>query len=168
MSNFKLLFLAPLLLLGWSGSAQSLSMQVIASGGDAFSGGGYTLTTTAAELTATTLTGASLLLTQGFQQPDDGPTAVENRSDDGTLRLFPNPAVNSIRLLIADPKLQDLRAVLYDISGRALQEHLDQNAGAAERSIVFNLDALAPSVYVIRLEQADGSAVHSFRFQKTE
>lgn len=50
--------------------AQSLTPQVVASGGGSFTAGGYTLDFTIGEPTVTTLIAGSSILTQGFQQPN--------------------------------------------------------------------------------------------------
>lgn len=70
MQTFKQLILFALLSsYGLQVDAQSLSPQVIASGGNSLSGGGYTLDFTIGETIITTLSTGNSILTQGFHQP---------------------------------------------------------------------------------------------------
>ncbi|QQS30849.1 MAG: hypothetical protein IPM47_07970 [Sphingobacteriales bacterium] len=69
-SVVKLLVIACLSISINSTFAQSLSPQVVASGGGYGTGGGYTLSYTVGEPVIATLSGGSNILTQGFHQPD--------------------------------------------------------------------------------------------------
>ncbi len=71
MKTFKHLFVIAICsLFSFSVFAQSLSPQVVASGGGYATGGGYSLSYTIGEPVTATLTGGSNILTQGFHQPD--------------------------------------------------------------------------------------------------
>jgi len=81
------------MLLSISINAQSLSPRVISSAGGFFAGGSATLSVTVAEMTMVqTFVQPANILTQGFQQPEQFTTAIEeNDNIAGEVSIFPNP-----------------------------------------------------------------------------
>ena len=77
--------------------AQSLSPQVLSSGGGYAEGASLSLSYTIGEIAVETLTGTSLVLTQGFQQPLDvgGTFTPESMYPDWKVQTWPNPVVKN-------------------------------------------------------------------------
>ena len=72
--------------------------------------------------------------------------------------LFPNPATNSLTLLLNTSNKETKTFNLIDLSGRVLESKTVLN----EQNIHWNVSSLEAGYYIINLESSKGNSSHSF------
>ncbi len=104
--------------------AQQLSPQVISTSGAYYSGANASLSQTVGEMAAIqTYSAAGSFLTQGFQQPWDFGTSVEDDHPAAfSMACYPNPSDGNFYLLTRADKDMPLRMTVTDITGTKLLE----------------------------------------------
>lgn len=106
-------------------SAQTTERDVLANAGGTADIPGYTITWTLGETFVATRENAdaTIILTEGFQQPESGmvPT-FDLPGDDQTVTVAPNPAGNSLTISLSKMPAVPLRATLTDAAGRSVRE----------------------------------------------
>jgi hypothetical protein len=100
--------------------AQSLTPTVISSSGGYFSNTSGSLSSTVAEMTMVqTFTSTGNFLTQGFQQPEDWFTSVnEEQLADGTISIYPNPSYGKFNITVNSLENGFAQIDLYDFMGQ--------------------------------------------------
>ncbi|TVR42250.1 MAG: T9SS C-terminal target domain-containing protein [Bacteroidia bacterium] len=99
--------------------AQSVAPVVIASSGGEGEAGGIHIQWTVGELATETLTGANMILTQGFHQPHIIVTSIDEIPDtEAVIVAFPNPATDYIAVEQRSGAREGLHFGLYDLQGR--------------------------------------------------
>lgn len=166
------LFIAALLLLAHATRAQSLSPTVVASGGRFAQAGGYSLSYTVGEETAIkTVQADNHILTQGFQQPEDVVDGITQVSlPNMEIKLYPNPAGETVGLWVtclSNTGCANLRVTMHDLLGREIKVPTQILSQGNETQYVFKLNALAASVYFVRLQDESGNAIKTIKFTKT-
>ncbi|MEL6698377.1 MAG: T9SS type A sorting domain-containing protein [Bacteroidota bacterium] len=140
--------------------AQNLTPEVIASAGESFNNGSLSLEWTLGELATESLSnGGVIILTQGFHQPTDQVTSIEDpisQLDD--VRVFPNPTSES--LFVERTKMGNLDLVLWDMKGTVIMQ-----TRMLTTSQSLDLSHLPSGVYVLRMSDED-QATRSVRIQK--
>ncbi len=150
----------------------SISREVIAAGGDYFTSPVGSLSWTLGEPVVETVVngGINIVLTQGFQQPDEldsipigifTPTASNNVF----VSMYPNPVAHSIRLDVKYDDNSRIRIELIDLLGRVLNsDELD-----VQKNLISNyqidVSTLASGMYIFRLTDK-GQLLNSYKFQK--
>lgn len=139
-------------------SAQDLSPEVVATAGETFSTNSLTLDWTLGEIMTESYSG-TIVLTQGFHQPDNNTTSLEDlASVVGTITVYPNPTTDFI--VIETEQAGNLELVLFDMSGRSV---LRQNVSGSSSQL--DLSGLPDGSYLLRL--SDGQqAARSIRISK--
>ena len=131
--------------------AQSLERQVAAAGGNTATASGIQIDYTIGEPVITPISGAGLLLTQGFQQPFSytlPPGAVFP-----FLAIYPNPTQGNTILHFALPAEGSLLVVVHNAIGqRVLNEIV--HYGSGETQYILKTAQFVPGVYfvTVRLE----------------
>ena len=168
----KLTVLSMSMLLAVFVSAQTLSPQVISSGGDFFEVTGVgSISWTIGEPVVETFTssGQDIILTQGFQQPlpEDFVIGVSEVYGVGNMsfNLYPNPAVNNVRIDLSYDKSTSLNLQLIDLLGRVLYEADIDVLKAQQSSYDLNISNLSQGMYLIRLTD-QGKLIDTYRVQK--
>ena len=102
--------------------AQTIERQVIGSAGGYSTATGIQVSSSTGEAVIATGTSGSIVLTQGFEQPDSvGTNAVQNISiNNATLKVYPNPTQGSVILDITVTQPATYTITVYDAVGRAL------------------------------------------------
>lgn len=125
MGNFRQFMCMGFLCLPGILTAQinDLDQQVIASSGDAASGGGVFLSWTIGEIITTTETGGGLILQQGFQQGLDDHSAGWPVNIDETeltipISIYPNPAETHLWIETEEAAELDIR--IYNAAGQLI------------------------------------------------
>ncbi len=149
--------------------AQTLSPQVISTAGDYFEVPGVgSLSWTLGEPVVETFTGTAgnVILTQGFQQPEDfGVGITEVKAGNLFANLYPNPTLNDVTLDLTYDQTAILELQIVDLLGRVLYEaELDVVTGQMKS---FNLDisSLVAGMYLVRVTD-NGQVVDTYRVQK--
>lgn len=158
---------ALVLIFGLAANAQSLERQVIASAGGFSTANGVSLSYTVGEPVIETAVSGSVILTQGFQQPDDITTSIKHVSNVSlNYTVFPNPTDDMIFIELQSDIPVEVELSLYDITGRRIIE-LDNKAmvnGQVREQM--DLTQLAPANYILTMSEVGGKVLKTFKVQK--
>lgn len=118
----KQLFLSAMFgLIGFSLQAQTISSELISSGGDNFANSNLQLNWSLGELQTESFVGSQYILTQGFHQETFAITKIsENPFFDISIVVFPNPTKDFINLKVENNDTKGLYYVLFDLNGEKL------------------------------------------------
>lgn len=169
MNMKKIIF--GILLLGFSNAdSQSLDRSVVSSGGSYTQATGINLSATVGEVAVTTLTGASSILTQGFQQPDGLFVGIVNPVSGFVSSIaYPNPVASILTLELSSSKNEDLLITCHDLLGRTVLPVLTQSLVSGE-TIRLSMDVhqLIPAMYFIRIvRKNEQNALETIRIIKS-
>ena len=155
------MLLAPL----W-GTAQSLTLTVIANSGGSGSNVSHQLEWTLGESVIATVTNGSNTLTQGFHQPHLSVVSVQQLPSDMQLHAFPNPTQGQILMqwqsASASPQAA-LNTVLVDALGRNLRSW---TFAQEDRQAVLDISNLPTATYFLQVWSA-GQQIQLFKIVKT-
>lgn len=116
-----ILVLCAMLCTGISEAQIILDRQVIGSLGMSGTASAYQVSATAGEPMTTTLKSATLVVTQGFQQPDKlASTRVANYSRPNHFKLFPNPVGQVLKLQAEGSSGQAVRISIVNAAGQLI------------------------------------------------
>lgn len=105
--------------------AQSISSEVITSGGDNYKNNYASMQVTIGEPATETISQNGISLTQGFQQTDIIVTPLSNKNLlPISITVFPNPAENLIKLAFSDEVTPNSKYELYDNTGKLLAQSI--------------------------------------------
>lgn len=146
--------------------AQTLSPEVIATdGGYAVSSQG-SLSWTMGEVIVETVSSSSNILTQGFQQPEDGLlTVVENTQSSIITTVYPNPA-NEIIYLLFQPDLNgNYNINLFNAQGKLLKS-ASTDFDSDSNTFSLSLSDLQCGLYFLTVSSDDNIPLQSFQISK--
>ena len=161
-----LIFVFPFVL----GHAQNLEPYVLASAGLVGQGGGYSLSWTVGEMAQVeTFSAGSRILTQGFQQPWENPTGIEESSWVTNFQLFPVPAATQVEVVFEFLQAGQVEMELFDAAGKSvLVSPIVQYLSGTKREII-DLSRLSSGIYFLRIKfQNDLSPSGAFLTRKLE
>lgn len=130
--------------------AQTLSPNVISSSGGFIANGTAMLSSTVGEMTMVeTFSNAGIILTQGFQQPDDfGVSAEDIEPVNGLISLGPNPTHGSVNLIFNSSDALILKINVFDIRGRIIyKSEIEKQAN--NNFVQVNSSTLACGEYIL-------------------
>ncbi|GIV33097.1 MAG: hypothetical protein KatS3mg031_0632 [Chitinophagales bacterium] len=166
------------LLLGLTGmvsvfaQAPTISREVIAAGGDFFVSPIGSLSWTLGEPVVETVVNGSIsiVLTQGFQQPDERDSITIGIfapavSGSVALSLYPNPASHHIYLDLRYNQSATLRIELLDMLGRVLNSDELEVYHEQVHQYTMDIHALPSAMYILRITEK-GKLLNSYKFQK--
>lgn len=144
--------------------SQSTSPHVISTSGKTFTGSTIKLDWTLGELNIKTESNAIESITQGFHQPYYKITSSNELSENiGTIKVFPNPIIESINLELQFNKIEKVNITLYDFSGNLIWNTIKEgNKIQVNKSI----SQLSTGNYVLKIEQIKKQFVKTFKIQK--
>jgi hypothetical protein len=105
--------------------AQSLTPQVYASSGAHYSSAGAQLSFTIGEPLTSSYTGASVSVTQGFHQPENGSAGI-SENEDFVFNVYPNPTQNYVTISTTNENIQQYQLDLIDQLGQVVKSQLMQ------------------------------------------
>jgi len=145
--------------------AQMLTPQVIASGGEYATGGGYSLSQTIGELNVETVTAPAAILTQGFQQPVPEIISFigESENTNAMLDVFPNPACNVLFVRIRSEGPHNI--VITDVPGKKIISSVIPASAFGPKT--FDVSMLPAGVYFLTISSSDNSFNKTTRFTKS-
>jgi hypothetical protein len=125
ISGFSVAFMA---------DAQSIERSVIGSAGAVSAAGGVILTWTVGETVINTASAGSVILTQGFQQPEQGTSSVDPIRLETGLAVYPNPSNGIFSVAALDNAgivVNKVAAEVRDAAGKLVFSHnsLDLTSG---------------------------------------
>jgi hypothetical protein len=165
----KNVFLFGLAILGFGfvSQAQSLDRQVIGSAGGYEEQGGYSLSFTVGEPVVETAITGTLVLTQGFQQPDDVTVGINDVVKiNMDYFIFPNPTVNQLTVQLSADKIVEVSISLHDMLGRELTDLNRKVLVDGVTNQQYDLTNLAAANYMLILSDKDGNLLGQFKIQK--
>lgn len=136
----KFTFLGLVLVVGITANAQSLERSVIGAAGGFSSAGNVSLSWTAGEVIVTTASSGSVILTQGFQQPNPASSSVKPITLQDGFAIYPNPSTGLFQVKVtsrANTDINQLQAIVYDGSGKQVglkNIDVNQNIGTIDLS----------------------------------
>jgi len=135
--------------------AQTTTPQVISSAGWYATGNGVELSQTIGEMSmVSTLSVGSIVLTQGFEQPElIYPAGIADfAAGGGALALFPNPAADQFALLYSFAQPGDITVTMYNSLGKKIsKDYFDKYIGGDQVLHLSGSD-LAPGIYLIKTQ----------------
>jgi|ERR1043165_186703 hypothetical protein len=132
-------------------NAQSVERFVIGSTGNYSTGSNVSVSATVGEAVVPTYTSGTIILTQGFQQPDlaDTTTGLTEISANITWTLFPNPATTQTNLTLSEIPANCL-VQLYNMAGQLIMDRkLPQEKLTHNETI--DLRGLASGTYMLSI-----------------
>jgi hypothetical protein len=151
---------------------QSLSPEVIASGGDYFIGSNATLSWTLGEPITETYTAGGNILTQGFQQHNYNVTSINdpNHPDNSAIKIniYPNPAMENINIEISENINSDLCIFIYDLFGKNLYSSIFSIDKGNMSGFIkeVNLSSFAKGNYILEIYSLNGKFNKSYKIVK--
>lgn len=101
-------------------SRESQAQTVTATTGGEGKAGSTTLAYTVGEAVVATVQNGSIVLTQGFHQPQIVTTALKETFPPGTVEVFPNPTTAVVQVKLHDISLENIVIALHDVAGRSI------------------------------------------------
>jgi len=165
----KKIYLLAISTLIFSGAlrAQSLTPTVIASAGDFLTNGTLSLSFTLGEVAVTTLQATNLILTQGFQQPFelDVANAVESKPVNWSVKAYPNPVTDILKIRFTLKKTDDYILQLLDVTGKKLLIK-ELNRVATGETYEVDMSGYAPGIYLLNITSKDHKTNQIYKLRK--
>lgn len=166
----KIIFLIFLICLGLGVlEAQSLERQVISTTGNYSTTSGLQLSATVGEPATPTLQSGTIILTQGFQQPDkDIAGRIEDLGVALDYTLYPNPTKGNVYISLEAKSPVSLSLRITDVSGKQILPVLADFSvnGHVEKQI--DLSQFANGTYLIQLLDRKNQLQKTFKVMKIE
>ncbi|WNJ19474.1 hypothetical protein [Pontibacter sp. G13] len=147
-------------------AAQTLERQVIGAAGMHATAGNLILSMTVGETATSTLEAGSFVLTQGFQQPD---VTTASSIDPQTLvdwKLYPNPATAHITLELSMAQAFEFTSQVVDLAGRSMGIEHPISGADGHCLTEYPIGHLAEGVYLLLIQDLDGTPLQAIRFEK--
>lgn len=126
-----------------------LSPRVISSAGGFSSHPGFSISRTTGELAAVkTVSGSSVILTQGFQQPDK--KVLISNCVYATQSVFPNPANSEFSFQYRYCDKGTLYMAMFDILGQQVSLRRTEIYSGGEQTVQLPTENLSAGIYVLR------------------
>lgn len=148
--------------------AQTAVWQVVGSSGGYYPGPQLKVTSTVGETVVNTLKSSTIILTQGFQQPDDGPMNIEDKESGLSINIYPNPAKEVVLLEVDNPSLMELSAQLFDFRGTIISQPLNKQKVEGSYTHEINLSALPAGSYFLLIQNTKGNLKETIKIIKID
>jgi hypothetical protein len=135
--------------------SQTLSPQVIASGGTSLSNVNASMEYTIGEVATATLIPGTTGLTQGFHQPEIIIEAKETFIDVYTIQLFPNPTEQFVTVETNSDEMLQLH--VYDALGQSVMD-----SEVFTRKTVLDVQKIANGPYLMSITKVTGEQVKTY------
>lgn len=152
-------------------SAQTLDRSVIASAGSVTSdaSSGLSLSATIGESIILTQATPSLILTQGFQQPD--PEIINSIDETSDVHFesgaWPNPFSDQLNIWMKRTHPADLVLSFCDMTGRKIAADQKVQVSESASSWTISTNGLAAGVYLLQIRNAKGELITVHRLSKS-
>ena len=148
--------------------AQSLERQVIGASGDFSTASWGSLSSTTGEAMTIKLSSTSLILTQGFQQPQTFGVGIKDYSKGiDEIQIFPNPAEDKINIHIRSYTSNNKNLItFFDLIGQKITLPFVSENTDNQTSFVYDIKQLAPATYFISITNGQGTLLNTFKFTK--
>lgn len=163
MNRITLFFSFLCLLSGFSSMGQTLSRSVIGTTGST----SEILSYTVGEVVIATGNSPDLILTQGFQQPDQevNITSLDPVLGQADFSVYPNPTGDQLFLEMTSGAQQSLRIEFTDIQGRTVLQD-PRRTFFVEEPVRYSMGRLEAGIYLLHLRSESGRLIRTLRIQK--
>ncbi|MBV8253945.1 MAG: T9SS type A sorting domain-containing protein [Chitinophaga sp.] len=128
-----------------------LNRQVVATSGGSGTVGTLRMQYTIGEPVITLITDGHLLLTQGFQQPEELPPAPPGANLLKGYIIFPNPASTNLKIQMDLLAPSYVQIELINTAGQTMYTE-QQSMGAGRNTMVISVNRFAAGIYSLRLK----------------
>lgn len=145
-----------------------LAPQVFATSGNYVESPTLSLSYTIGEPIIATLVDVKLILTQGFQQPEDDfvISVSEFANEYGVINVFPNPFSDNLTISVDTDKEHDLYIYMYDMAGRQVANQFLANHFPGKKQYAISTVGLAQGLYTLTLTSAKGDFTKTVKITK--
>ena len=167
----KLICIFSLLIAGGSLFAQlEIERSVIAPGGLYSTGGNLEICSTLGQIEVRTLLSlnGSIILTQGFQQPDNKTTTGVGGLIDIVVdyNIYPNPTERWLQVELNALRPTEIELGLYDIRGRSIGVPSQKHTISGPFEAKFDLGSVSDGFYFLGMKDKDGRLVATWKIQR--
>lgn len=131
---------------------QNVDQQVISSSGGDMSSGQYSLSWTLGEPVTATHENQNIILTQGFHQPMDLPTGIDEEQE-GDILVYPNPTRDQLHFDLPT-RLSVVDVRVHNLHGKVISGH----SGITDSRTV-DLNNLAAGTYILSIINPENQEV---------
>ena len=147
-------------------SAQIQDLQVVATAGSSFQSNDIILDWTIGEPVVSTLEASSIILSQGFHQPEYTLVSVEPLlSNVGSVDVFPNPFSSEVSIKASFTEYESGNFEIYDMNGKMLWTKSFEGVNVLES---FPATSLSSGSYMLILRLPNKSIADSYKLLKTQ
>ena len=140
------------IILAIHGHTQTLNPWVVSSAGGNYASSSATLSFTLAEMTMVqTFSSAGNILTQGFQQPEEGSVGIsQSEISSNRFLIYPNPTSGAFTLEFNSENENTVLVKLFNLIG---QEEIANTylSPAGINKISFDISHLSPGMYMLEI-----------------
>ena len=146
--------------------SQTLSPSLLSSAGEFFTAPSFSLSMTVGDLVISTAGSGSIILTQGFQQPDLViETFLSEKMIDWEVRAWPNPVTDKLNISISLPSPMILNLEILDLNGRSIL--LQQTRGPdTYHQLLLDLQQLVNGFYIMKVYSEDHRVQKIIKLEK--
>lgn len=151
-----------------SAQITQLTPQVFASAGKYATSPTLNLSYTIGEPIIATFVDVKLILTQGFQQPEDDFTisVPEFAEQYGVINVFPNPFTETLNISVDTDKQHDLYIYMYDMTGRQVKSQFLANHFPGKKQYSITTTNLAQGMYTLTIVSEKGDFMKTLKITK--
>jgi len=145
--------------------AQMITPLILSSAGNSNQTNTMTIEWTLGELSITTISGPTTMITQGFHQPRYVITALDEILETlGKINVYPNPTTDIVYMEMAFDKIISVQVGLTDLNGKLLfkKKYVGQNM---HESVSFG--NLPNGSYIMNFILEDNNSKQTFKILKT-
>lgn len=156
----KKILLGLTLLISSISVAQTVSPNVTATAGAHFAIPSIQMSWTLGEPITQTYSGASVQLTQGFQQSNISVVGISDYDFTYSVEAFPNPTIDVVNIRLSD-NITEGRLHIIDPSGKIIHEK-----EITESEFLLDFAPYSQGTYFLNLTNENGVLLHTIRLQK--
>ncbi len=147
--------------------SQTLDRQVIGSAGAYAEAGNISMSYTVGEAVVATGTSGTIVLTQGFQQPDNMMVGIESIESGISINAYPNPTSGEIILDFTVVNPAEFTIEIFDVSGKLM---MNPETLKVENSTKHQMDfsEFSSGNYFIVMKNQDGTMNSNIKVQKID
>jgi len=161
-----------LLSLSAAAQAQFTERQVISAQGGVYENqqANLAFSSTIGETIVLTKSSAAFILTEGFQQPNDGIVASLPNWGNGaaSVNCWPNPFDENFNLNIRPSAAADFLLKVTDMAGRQIREDQLVHVTESGASFTFYGDDLRAGIYLVSVQDIQSKSTTTLRITKTQ
>lgn len=163
----KGLFLTLIIFLTGDLHAQTVDLQLIGSLGGSYTDATMNVNYSAGEAITQTISNGSIVLTQGFHQPDYAVNGLQDVVLNEGVKLFPNPATSDLNISFLSAKLQNevKRVSIIDLRGEVVYSGESDELFTGEATLTLDVNALTRGSYILQIE-GENSLLSRVKFVK--